>query len=182
MATLHGNKVARRYARALFDIGVEHGTFESLGRELDDVVRLFGESADLRQALENPGVRGQERRAVLQAVLARIAPTRVVQGFLLLLLERTRLPALPAIARAYGEMCDLRLGRVRARVVSARPLDEAGRLEVRRALERRTGKEVVLEASVDPEIIGGVVVEVAGTVLDGSLRARLSGMKSRILN
>jgi F-type H+-transporting ATPase subunit delta len=100
----------------------------------------------------------------------------------LLLLERGRAALLPAIARAYQEMSDAKLERVRARVRSAHPLDIASETAIRKAIERWTGKKVVMTTQVDPSLIGGVVAEVAGTVFDGSVVARLDAMRNRLLN
>jgi F-type H+-transporting ATPase subunit delta len=79
-------------------------------------------------------------------------------------------------------MCDEKLGRVRARVLSAAPLDLASETEIRKALERRTGKKVLMTTVVDPSLIGGVVTYVAGMVLDGSVASRLATLKNRLLN
>ena len=114
--------------------------------------------------------------------MPRLAPARQVQSLALLLLERGRIATLPAIARAYEEMCDEKLGRVRARVLSAAPLDLASETEIRKGLERRTGKKVLMTTVVDPSLIGGVVSYVAGMVLDGSLASRLATIKNRLLN
>ena len=177
-----GGSVSRRYARALFSIGVDRGSFEQLGRELDAVADLWTGSAELRQALENPVFKGTEKRAVLQGLLPRVAPTADVQRFVLLLLERRRLPAVPAIARAYREMADLHTGRVRAHVTSAQPLGPADLERVRQSIERRTGKKVILEAAVDPALIGGLVARVGDLVLDGSVRTQLGTLRDRLLN
>jgi F-type H+-transporting ATPase subunit delta len=105
-----------------------------------------------------------------------------VQSLALLLLERGRIDILPAVAHAYQEMCDDKLGRVRAQVLSATPLDIASETEVRKALERRTGKKVIMTCVVDPGLIGGVVAQVAGLELDGSVASRLSTLKRQLLN
>jgi F-type H+-transporting ATPase subunit delta len=180
MAAL-GGSVARRYARALFQLGVDRGTFETLGLELEALAAVYASSAELRQSLENPVFRANQRRALLEKLLPRVAPSRAVQSFALLLLERKRISALPLIARAYQEMVDAQLGRVRATVVSARPLDVMAEAEIQRALERRTGKKVIVRTEVDPDLIGGVVARVGDLVLDGSLRTRLATLGSRIL-
>jgi F-type H+-transporting ATPase subunit delta len=177
-----GGSVSRRYARALFSIGVDRGSFEQLGKELDAVADLWTGSAELRQALENPIFKGTEKRAVMQSLLPRVAPTPDVQKFVLLLLERRRLPAVAAIARAYREMADLHTGRVRAHVMSAQPLGPAELERVRQSLERRTGKQVILEAAVDPALIGGIVARVGDLVLDGSVRTQLGMLRERLLN
>ena len=181
MAVL-GGSIARRYAKAIFAIAVDQGNFELLGRQLNELAALWKESPDLRQTLENPVFKLSHKRAVLQGLMPRLAPARQVQSLALLLLERGRIAALPAVARAYEEMCDEKLGRVRALVKSAQPLDIASETEIRKALERRTGKKVIMTTLVEPALIGGVVAQVAGLELDGSVRSRLSAIKQRLLN
>jgi len=181
MAALAGS-IARRYARALFAIGVDQRSFEALGKELEALAALWNEATEMRQSLSNPIFKSSQKRAILQALLPRVAPTREVQSLAFLLLERGRIAALPAIARAYQEMCDDKLGRARATVRSARPLDVATQTEVRQVLERRTGRSVIMTTEVDPSLMGGIVAQVAGLVLDGSLRARLHALSRKILN
>jgi F-type H+-transporting ATPase subunit delta len=181
MAAL-GGSVARRYARALFAIGVDKGSFEALGQELEALASVYAQSPELRQTLENPVFKISQKRAILEKVLPRVAPSRLVQTFALMLVERRRIAVLPLIARMYQEMTDVQLGRVRATVVSARPLDVITAAEIQRGLERRTGKKVLMKTEVDPALIGGVVARVGSLVLDGSLRTRLETMANRILN
>jgi len=137
MAALAGS-IARRYARALFAIGVDKRNFEALGKELDAMAALWNEATDIRQSLSNPIFKLSQKRAILQGLLPQVAPTREVQSLALLLLERGRIAALPVIARAYQEMSDDKLGRARATVRSARPLDGATEMEIRRMLERQS--------------------------------------------
>jgi F-type H+-transporting ATPase subunit delta len=177
-----GGSVARRYARALFGMGVDGGNFEALGREIGDFAELLSSSPELGQTLANPVFSGQEKRSVLEQLLPRVTPTPAVQRFVMLLLERGRIVLLPAIARAYRDMMDLHLGRVRAKVTSAQPLDAGALDRVRRALEQRTGKQVLLETAVDPELVGGVVARVGDLVLDGSVRTQLEDLRAKLLN
>ena len=177
-----GGSVARRYARAIFDIGTAKGLYEAFATEIDALAAVFASSPELQQTLENPVFKLDQRRSILEKILPRVAPSREVRNFALLLLERGRITALPAVARAYGELVDEKLGRVRATVTSAHPLDPATATAVQRALERRTGKRIVLSTSTDPDLIGGIVARVGDLVFDGSLRTRLETLKSRIQN
>jgi F-type H+-transporting ATPase subunit delta len=181
MAAL-GGSVSRRYARALFELGVARGTFEQLGQELADLTALWGTSTDLRRALENPVFARSEKRAVLEQLLPKVTPSPDVRKFVLLLLDRRRISILPSIARAYREMADAHAGRVRAQVISAQPLSPAETDRVRRSLEQRTGKKVILDLSVDPSLIGGLVARVGDLVLDGSVRTQLATLRQRLLN
>jgi len=181
MAAL-GGSIARRYAKALFEIGVAEGNYEKLGQELDDLARAYDGSADLRLALENPMVKPGEKVAILKAVLPRVAPSPSVQRFAQLLLERGRITLLRGAARAYRELADARAGQVRATVTSATPLGPAELDRVRRALEARTSRKVIVQTAVDPALIGGVVARVGDLVLDGSVRTQLEEMRHRLLN
>ena len=177
-----GGSVARRYARALFDLGSDRGKYEAFGAELEALAATYQSSPELRQTLENPVFKLDQRRGILEKILPRVAPTAEVRSFALLLLERGRINTLPAIARSYKELVDEKLGRVQATVTSAKPLDPTTATQVQRALERRTGKKVVLTTAVDPNLIGGIVARVGDLVFDGSLKSRLEGLRTRILN
>jgi F-type H+-transporting ATPase subunit delta len=181
MAALAGS-VARRYAKALFDIGADAGTYEALGEELADLAALYQSSVELRQTLMNPIFKPSEKRAILEKILPQVTPSQVVQRFAMLLLERGRIALLPALARAYRELSDAYAGRVRAVVVSATPLGAGDLDRVRRALEQRTKKKVMLEAEVDPNLIGGLVARVGDLVLDGSVRTQLTTLREKLLN
>jgi len=177
-----GGSVARRYARALFGIGVDAGKFEALGDELGELATLWKESDELRQTLENPVFQPSEKRKVLESILPRVAPTPEVQRFVLLLLERRRIVLLPAIARAYRDLTDAHIGRVRAEVTSAQELAPPTLDRIRRSLEQRTGKKVIVNSTVDPDLIGGVVARVGDLVLDGSVRTQLADLRARLVN
>ena len=181
MAAL-GGSIARRYAKALFGIGVDQEKFEIFGRQLSELASVWTESNELRQTLENPVFKLSQKRAVLLGLMPRVAPAKPVQNLALLLLERGRIAALPGIARAFEEMVDDRLGRVRALVKSAKPLDMGTENDIKKALERRTGKKVLMTMETDPSLIGGIIAYVAGVVLDGSVSTRLASLKTRILN
>jgi F-type H+-transporting ATPase subunit delta len=136
----------------------------------------------LRQTLENPVFRPSEKRAVLEQILPRVAPTAEVRRLALLLLERRRILLLPAIARAYRDLADAHTGQVRAKVTSAEQLAPAALERVRRSLEQRTGKKVIVEAAVDAALIGGVVAQVGDLVLDGSVRTQLADLRQKLVN
>ena len=173
--------LARRYARALLDIGVAQGTFEQLGTELDGLAALYSGSRDLAEALTNPVFGQAKRRAVLEAVLGRMGVSPVTRNFALLLLDRERVPYLPSIARELRAMVDERAGRVHATLTSARPLPPDHVAGVQAALEKATGKKIVLEKKEDPALLGGVVAKVGDVVYDGSVRTQLEQMRERFL-
>ena len=150
-----GGSVARRYARALFGIGVDAGRFEELGLELDQFASVWNESTELRQALENPVFKPEKQRAVLEQT-ARVAPTPEVQRFVLLLLDSAASAAARHRARLPGD--GRRARRSRARHGDVGAAADAGRARSRapraREAHRQEGRA---RDRVDPELIGGLV-------------------------
>jgi F-type H+-transporting ATPase subunit delta len=174
--------VARRYARALLAIGIQQQTYDALGKELDRTAETLLRSPELRQALENPVFPASKRRAVLEELARRLALSKVVRNFVMLLLDKGRIGALPDIARAHRALVDEHAGRVRATITSARPLDPALESRLKLALEKQSGKVVILEKKEDPSILGGVVTQLGDTVYDGSVRTQLSRLREELLS
>lgn len=173
--------LARRYAKALLAIGIADKNFEQLGSELASVDDLFASSSELRSTLVNPLFKQANRRAVLEELAARLKVSRTIRNFLMLLLDKGRLAALPDIRRELGALIDEQAGRVRAVATSAQKLtaDETKRLEA--ALAKQSGKQIILERREDPRLIGGVVTQLGDLVFDGSVRAQVERMREQLL-
>jgi F-type H+-transporting ATPase subunit delta len=168
--------VGRRYAKALFELGREAGEFEAVGRDLRGVAQAFDDPAVARM-VGLATLDGRARRAMVSQVSARLGLSRLLGNFLGVLAANNRLQELGTIEREYQRLEDRALGRVRARVRSARPLSDESWQRINEVFERQSGKQVIAEVGVDPELLGGVVVEVAGRVFDGSLRTRLERLE-----
>ncbi len=172
--------IARRYARALLDIGRQAGTVDALGADIAAFLETARGSA-LLATLANPIYTREERRRVLDAVLTKTTPSPMAANFLRLLLDKDRMGALPDVVVAYGELADDVAGRVRATVTMAAPVSDALRATIARALEASTGKTVVLESAVDPSLLGGLTVRVGSRLIDASLRSRLAQLQLDLL-
>lgn len=169
--------VARRYAKALYMIGVEENRLDALSREvksLGDAVRVSRELATL---LSNPVVAQQTRRAVMTEVMGRLTLSPTAKNFALLLTDRRRGDLIPAVSEALTALSDERAGKVQAEVTSATALTESQMQKVRAALERLTGKSVSMSHKVDPSLLGGMVTRIGDKVYDGSLRTRLDEIR-----
>jgi F-type H+-transporting ATPase subunit delta len=167
------SSVARRYARALLSLGLEEGQFERYGGELEAMVQAMNQSRELGSLLTNPGYTQEHRHGAVNAAAQALRLSPLTVSFLRLLVDRQRAGDLPQIARVYRALVDQQAGRIRATVTSAGPLDD-------RALERMTGRSVVLESKTDASLIGGVVAQVGATMLDGSLRTQLERMRQEL--
>jgi F-type H+-transporting ATPase subunit delta len=173
--------LARRYAKALLQLGIEGKDYERLGAELERVTSLVEGSPELKAMLESPVFPHSQRKAVLHEVLRRLAVAPVLEHFVLLVLDHNRFASLPAINRELRTLVDQQANRVRATVTSAKPLREPELQRIRGALERRTGKHVIVEKREDASLIGGVVVQVGDVVYDGSVKTQLERIREQLL-
>jgi F-type H+-transporting ATPase subunit delta len=172
--------LAARYAEALFGAATARGVADAVGPDLQSLLTLDARDPSFRTFLESPGVGEEAKRRVIEEVLGpRVHP--LTTRFLRLLLAKKRIPYLAEAARAFAALLERQQGIVRARVTSAVPLDDDQRARLRAALERRTGFKVVLEPRVDRAVIGGVVVQYGDHILDDTVRARLAGLRERLL-
>ena len=169
--------VARRYAKALFELAREGGDFESVGRDLAQVADAF-DVEPLKRFAENTTLDDSTRETITARVSESLGLSDLLRKFLGVLAGNNRLRELGAIRAQYQRLEDAALGRIRARLASAGPLSGESRRRLVEIFERRTEKTIVAETATEPSLLGGVVVELqGGRVFDGSLRTRLERLK-----
>jgi len=174
--------LARRYAKALLEIGIKQQTYDALGKELDRAAETLRTSPELRNALENPVFAIEKRKLIMDELSRRLALSKTVRNFIMLLLDKGRIARLPDIARFYRTLVDEHAGRVRATVTSARPLDPMLESRLKSALEKSSGKVVIFDKREDPAILGGLVTQLGDTVYDGSVRTQLQQLREELLS
>ena len=172
---------ARRYAQALLELGAETGTLDRLVDDMTTIASAWETSPDLRNALENPLVAHDAKKAVLTELSDQVGATPTTRNALLLLVDRRRTAALPDIARFLRELADARKGVLRAEVTTAAPLSDGYYARLQVQLEKMTGKKVVVDRKTDGALIAGVVTRIGDRILDGSLRTRLQSLKDSLL-
>jgi F-type H+-transporting ATPase subunit delta len=172
--------IARRYAKALFSLAVEKGAVEAWSTSLQALQQAVSAAPELADVLQNPAYDREQRRAVVAKVAESMKLDAEPANLLFLLGDRNRLGALGAVVEAFGELADLELGRLRARVTSAVPLDHASIAAIAEKLSATTKKQVIVERAVDPAILGGVVAQVGSLVYDGSLRSQLEDLRQTL--
>jgi F-type H+-transporting ATPase subunit delta len=173
--------VARRYAKALFELAREEGREAEVRAELGALAELLDESPELRAVLLQPLHPAVQRRAVLEAVSERLRVSALLRHFCAVLIEQRRLVDLDAIRAEYDRLADAEAGRMRAEVVSAAPLRDEQLARLRDALAARVGRQLDLEVRVDPELLGGVVAKVGDLLFDGSLRTQLRQLRAGLV-
>jgi F-type H+-transporting ATPase subunit delta len=172
--------IARNYAETLFALANKAEDLRGWGKLITDVATAMEQDATLRLFLESPRISGAEKIRVLGQAFQDRMP-RLMVRFLQSLVTHRRQMLIPEIAREYLDIVDEAEGRMHARVTLARESSDAEVKAIAAQLSRVFGKEVVPHVAEDPSIIGGVVVNVGDTVLDGSVRKRLGTLRRRML-
>jgi F-type H+-transporting ATPase subunit delta len=172
--------IARNYAEALLELAQRAGDLRGWGEMLDSVANAVESDRRLRTFLESPRVSAQRKNEIIQKAYGGALPKNFVR-FLQALVSNRRQMLIPLIAHAYHDFVDQVEGRVHASVTVAREADERDRELVTTQLSRALGKTVVPHFHVNPDVLGGVVVRVGDTVLDGSVRKRLAILRGRML-
>ena len=178
---MRNSRVARRYAGALFALAREQSRVSDVRAELELIGGLLEESEELQSALLTPLRAAAQRKGVLAALAEQAGFSDAVRHFLAFLIDRRRLIDFAAIRDEFARLADEASGLVIADVVAASPLDDRRRDRLRRALSESTGREVRLDVSIDPALIGGAVAKVGDVVFDGSLRTQLGQLRANLM-
>ncbi len=172
--------IAERYAKALAD-QIADAELQAAVCALEEAAEIYAGSDALRNVLSSPAIELEKRVEVLRQVMtaAEIVPTasRLVE----LLLVRGRIALLPNVNEIFGALADERLNRVRAKVTTAAKMTDDQKSRLARALGAWIGRDVHVREKLDPDILGGVVAQLAGVVIDGSVRTRVERLREELL-
>jgi len=172
---------ARRYAKALLQIGDAQGNVPQLKAELDAVAETVAANADLTRLVASPLVLPRKKAEVFESILATAKVSESIRHFFRVVAQAGRLNLLPDLKRTFADLVDERAGIVEAKVVSAQPLSEDQSKALVASLAARTGKTIRLSWSQDASLLGGLKVQVGSTVLDASLQGQLHQLKTQLL-
>jgi F-type H+-transporting ATPase subunit delta len=173
--------VARRYAQALLELGVAENKLDAIVEEIAAAAGAWDSSPDFRNAIENPLVAHEAKKAVIGEMADRVGASVTTRNTLLLLVDRRRMKTLPYLARTLRELADASKGVLRAEVTTAAPLSDEYYAKLQARLEKMTGKRVVVDRRIDASLIGGVVARIGDRIFDGSLQTRLQSLRDVLL-
>jgi F-type H+-transporting ATPase subunit delta len=168
---------ARRYARAVFEIALEKKELDKWRSDLKQMAAL-GDDAAFMAVIENPKVGFDKKEKLLAKVLSGVTP--LARNLVYLLVSRGRFSMIGEIAAEYHRLLDGYRGIEHAEVVTAVPLDAKEKKKLEEHLGKVVGKKVVLESSVDPNLVGGMIARVDGKLLDGSTHSQLLALKKEL--
>jgi|SRR5580704_6484257 F-type H+-transporting ATPase subunit delta len=175
--------VTNTYARALADVVFDlHLDAAKTLQEAQSVVEWVAGSKDLREVWEAPSIPAAQKRAVLDAIVARAETSRPLRNFLAVLIDHQRIPFLGSIVKQFEKELNNRLGFVEAEISSARDLEGPERGALESQVEKLTSKKVKATYSRDESLLGGAVVKVGSTIYDGSVKGSLERIRRAISN
>lgn len=169
--------VAERYAGALFDLARENKSVDNIEREFDKLLGLLRDSADLRRFVLSPMFSNVQQEQGLSAILKSCGIGGLARDFLLVLAKNRRLFAIENVIKAYKSLSAKERGEVEAEVISAAPLTKAQIESLTDTLRQKLGKTPKLAATVDPKLLGGLVVRIGSQMIDTSLRTKLKNLE-----
>ncbi len=173
------SEIAGTYARSLFELSGLTGTATDAEAQLGEVARTVRGHADLRDALAAAAVPAAKKRDILREIFGEAVDPAVL-SIVQVAVETGHVDMLGELASAFTSLVEEELGVVPADVTTAVPLTDGLRARLSEKLESSLGKRVVLREKVDPQVLGGIIINVAGRVLDGSLRKQLNGMRTAL--
>lgn len=169
--------VAGRYAAALFELAQEQTQIEAVEQDLVKFQGLINESQDFQRLIKSPVIPAADQQRALAAVLAAAGLGPLVQNFFKLVAQNRRLFFASEIVRGFRSLAAKARGEVTAQVASAHPLTDTQAEELKAVLKASVGKDVLLHTTVDPSLLGGLVVKIGSRMVDSSLKTKLSNLK-----
>lgn len=171
-----GRGVARRYARALFEMGRDAGNLDRLEADLDLAATALREDEALRQVLFNPLIGVEEKTGLIQSAFAgRLSEAGL--RFFQFLVQKGRQHHLDAVLTEFRRLVHAERGIMEAEALVAKPLGQALERDLVRRLEEVSGKRVALRVRVEPALLGGIVLQVGDRRIDGSVAGRLAALR-----
>jgi F-type H+-transporting ATPase subunit delta len=171
--------IARRYAEAAFELGLEHQTLDRWLNDLRTIADYLG-ARQLTFILSEPNIQFERKEQVVRDLLQDKVQKDAL-GLALLIVERQHVEGVKQVRDEFERLYDNYRGQAHAELTTAAPLDDDLREQVKADLQRVTGKRIILHERVDPTILGGAIARVGDTLIDGSVRRKLSLLRQQIL-
>ena len=171
--------IANRYAEALFELSEEENITKEIYNELNNVVDILKNNKDLDNVLKSPLVAKSEKVQLIET-LFNTKINNNLKNFLKILVEKGRISSLKSIELTFKELLNDKHNIIEGTVISAIPLTDEKVKELEEKLSKKYNKNVTLENKVDESILGGVLVRLGNTQIDGSVKTRLDNIKDQL--
>lgn len=166
--------LAGRYASALFDLARDQRQIESVGNSLEALSQALVDSKDFNELVTSPLVSREEAGKAFAALSSELKLDPITTNFVGVLAKNGRKNQLRAVIRAFRRLAAEHRGETTADVITARPLNDDQLAALKQQLRARAGRDVTIDAQVDPAILGGIIVQLGSQQIDASIRTKLN--------
>ena len=170
--------VAKRYATALFDLASETEDISSLEKNVETLTQAIDESSDLNSLISSPIYSRDQQKNAIGAIAKKMGVSAVMINALSLMAEKRRLFVVPTFLSVLKDLISESKNEIIAEVVSAQSLSKGQVEKLGKSLKNNFGKDVKINATVDPTLIGGMVVKVGSRMIDTTIRAKLNSLQN----
>jgi F-type H+-transporting ATPase subunit delta len=171
-------EIAQVYARSLFEVAEERDRIDVVRDQLGQFTDALAESRELELFFFSPYFSTEEKKEGLDKAVE--GADEIVRNFLAVLIENHRMPALMRVRREYERLWQEANQMLPVHVTSAIELDETVTRQIGEEIGRQTGRKVELSTTVDPDVLGGIVLRVGNSILDASIRTRLERLRKQV--
>jgi len=169
--------VAERYASSLFELAQQANSVAKVESDLNDFEAMLKDSADLSRLINSPVFSSDEQAKAIDAIVAKAKIAGLAGNFLRVVAKNRRLFAVPGMIQAFRRIAAEHRGETAAEVTSAHALTAAQQTELKAALKSVAGKDVAITITVDPSLLGGLIVKMGSRQIDTSLKTKLNSLK-----
>jgi F-type H+-transporting ATPase subunit delta len=170
--------LAGRYASALFDLARDQRQIETVGKSLEAINQALADSKDFNELATSPLVSREEAEKAFRGIAPQLGRDPITTNFLGVLARNGRKSQVQPVIRAFRRLAAEHRGETTAEVVTAHPLNDEQLSSLRSQLRARAGRDVTVEATVNPDILGGIVVKLGSQQIDASIRTKLNRLAS----
>jgi len=172
--------VAITFVNALLEVAAKKGLFEQIEKDLALVSDVITKHGNMKKILFHPSITRNEKKKLIKKVFG-TSTSDLMTNFLNLLVDRRKEGILEFLPAIHKETVDSNKGIIKARVTTVAPLTENQMNGLKKHLDKLTGKKVEIEVVQDPQILGGIMIRVGNTMVDGSIAGRLKNLRTRLL-
>jgi len=170
--------IAARYASAVFELAKDASDLKTLESNVQDLDTVLADSSDIRDLINSPVVSREDQANAIAAVAKKMKLMPIVSNTLALMASKRRLFVLPALVAQLRALIAEEKGEITAEVISAKAMTKTQTDKLAKAIKARIGKDVKIAATVDEELIGGLVIKVGSQMIDTSIRSKLNSLSN----
>jgi len=170
--------IAARYASAVFELAKDASDLKTLESNVQDLDTVIADSSDIRDLINSPVVSREDQANAIAAVAKKMKLMPIVSNTLALMASKRRLFVLPALVAQLRALIAEEKGEITAEVISAKAMTKTQTDKLAKAIKARIGKDVKIDATVDEELIGGLVIKVGSQMIDTSIRSKLNSLSN----